>query len=43
LRRAGDEATIEITVPRRVTTDELVLLCAELDDVELVELTDDDD
>jgi hypothetical protein len=43
LRRAGDEATIEITLPRRVTTDDVVLLCAELDDVELLDLTDDDD
>jgi putative Mg2+ transporter-C (MgtC) family protein len=43
LRRAGDEATIEITLPRRVTTDDVVLLCAELDHVELLDLTDDDD
>jgi putative Mg2+ transporter-C (MgtC) family protein len=43
IRRSGDEATIEITLPRRVSRDELVLMCAELDDVELLELTDDDD
>ena len=43
LRRSGDEATVEITLPRRVSRDELVLMCAELDDVELLELTDDDD
>ncbi len=43
MRRAGDEATIEITVPRIITPDELVLMCAELDHVELLELTNDDD
>ena len=43
VRRVGDEVTVEITVPRRVTTDELVVMCAELDDVELLDLTDDDD
>ena len=43
IRRVGDEATVEITLPRRVTTDELVVMCAELDDVELLDLADDDD
>ena len=43
VRRTGDEAIVEITLPRRVSTDELVVMCAELDDVELLELTDDDD
>jgi putative Mg2+ transporter-C (MgtC) family protein len=43
VRRVGDEVTVEITVPRRVTTDELVVMCAELDDVELLDLADDDD
>jgi putative Mg2+ transporter-C (MgtC) family protein len=43
VRRTGEDATIEITLPRRVSTDELVVMCAELDDVELLELTDDDD
>jgi len=42
VRRSGDEATIELTLPRRNTTDELVVLCAELDDVELLDLADDD-
>jgi putative Mg2+ transporter-C (MgtC) family protein len=43
VRRVGDEVTLEITVPRRITTDELVVMCAELDDVELLDLADDDD
>ena len=43
IRRTGDEATVEITLPRRVSTDEVVVMCAELDDVELLDLTDDDD
>ena len=43
VRRVGDEVTVEITLPRRATTDELVVMCAELDDVELLDLTDDDD
>ena len=43
IRRTGDEATVEITLPRRISTDEIVVMCAELDDVELLELTDDDD
>ncbi len=43
VRRMGDEVTVEITVPRRVSTDELVVMCAELDDVELLDLADDDD
>ena len=43
VRRAGDEATIEITLPRRVKPDEIVVMCAALDDVELLDLADDDD
>jgi putative Mg2+ transporter-C (MgtC) family protein len=43
VRRLGAEAIVEITLPRRASTDEIVVLCAELDDVELIELTDDDD
>jgi hypothetical protein len=43
VRRAGDEATIEMTLPRRISRDEIVVLCAELDDVVLLELADDDD
>ncbi len=42
-RTTPDEAIVEITLPRRVATDEVVVMCAELDDVELLELTDDDD
>ncbi len=43
VRRSGDEATIELTLPRRVTSDELVVMCAELDDVELLDLAEDHD
>lgn len=44
VRQPGDgEAIVEITMPRRMSTDEIVVMCAELDDVELMELTDDDD
>jgi putative Mg2+ transporter-C (MgtC) family protein len=43
VRRERDEAMIELTLPRRVTTDELVVMCAELDHVELLDLAEDDD
>lgn len=43
VRRKGDEATIEIILPRRMATDELVVMCAELDHVELLDLVEDDD
>lgn len=43
VRQSGDEATLEITLPRRTSPDEVVVLCAELDDVELLELSDDED
>jgi uncharacterized membrane protein YhiD involved in acid resistance len=43
VRRVGDEATLEITLPRRVLPDEIVVSCAELDDIELLDLASDDD
>ena len=43
VRRAGDEATIEVTLPRPVRPEEIVAICGALDDVELLELADDDD
>jgi putative Mg2+ transporter-C (MgtC) family protein len=43
IRRSGDDVTLEITLPRRTSPDEVVILCAELDDVELLDLSVDDD
>jgi hypothetical protein len=43
IRTSGDEATVEITVPRNVDPSEIIVMCAELDDVALLEFGEDTD
>jgi putative Mg2+ transporter-C (MgtC) family protein len=43
IRTSGDEATVEITVPRTVDPSEIVVMCAELDDLVLLEFGEDSD
>ena len=43
IRTSGVEATVEITVPRNVDPSEIIVMCAELDDVALLEFGEDTD
>ncbi|HEX2193596.1 MAG TPA: MgtC/SapB family protein [Candidatus Limnocylindria bacterium] len=43
MRSAGDEVTVEVTLPRSVEPSEIVVLCAELDGVTLLEFGEDQD
>lgn len=43
VRRDGEEITVEITLPRTIDPGQIAVMCAELDDLELLELADDED
>ena len=43
IRTSADEATVEMTLPRTVDPSEIVVMCAELDDLVLLEFGEDTD